>query len=368
MSNQELDGMSQKLERAAPHGQMLVIVGVAMVALVAMVGLVIDGGFAWSENRATQNGVDAAAHAGAIVILEDHIGDPQTDGDVWDAMEAVATVNGVLLEEAEYTTWEGVSLGIPVTDGGSGPIPDDAQGVRAIGAREHETFFMQVVGIDDVTVRNDATSVTGPANPANLLPVSVPVNVTSCDGQNKAEISDDLWLEGVLYVFPLCGNPTTESGGSYGWIDWYDSGGAPEIWEQVCDPNPPTIHMPGWYEVIQSGNVNPAKLEDCFNDNWAGKLIQIPLFDDKCITEPPAGEACTQPGSPQWYHFPAYAVILLDWAYINGTNDVCNVNNNGATSCLVGTFVDAVFEGSVGGEWTDSPTSPSQGYTVQLID
>lgn len=354
-----------------PHrserGQMLVIVGVAMVALVAMVGLVVDGGFTWSRNRATQNGTDAAAHAGAIVILQNHIGDPKTTGEVWAATEAAAVENDVKLVEAEYTDVDGNAIG-PITEGSTSAIPTAAQGVRAEGEQEHETFFMAIVGIGDVTIRNDAISVTGPVvEPGNLLPVTVPVTFTTCDGQNKAEITDDPWSKNVQYVFPLCANTSGESGGSYGWIDWYDSGGAPEIWEQVCDPNPPTIHMPGWYEVVEAGNVNAKKLEDCFNDTWAGKLIQIPLFDDKCKDKPPEGENCTDPGSPKWYHFPAYAVIRLDWAYITGSNSICNVAN-GATSCLVGTFVDGVVGGTVGGWDETNPQTPSQAYAIQLID
>ena len=349
------------------RGQMLVIVGVAMVALVAMVGLVIDGGFAWSENRAAQNGVDAAAHAGAIVILENHIGDARTTGDVWTATADSAAENGVDLESAQYTDVNGTPIGA-IDAGSTSPIPAAAQGVLAQGTRTHETFFMQVVGIDDVTARNDATSVTGPVvEPGELLPVTMPITVTTCDGQNKAEITEDPWLKNVQYVFPLCGNPSGESGGSYGWIDWYKSGGAPAIWEQVCDPNPPPILLPGWYEVVEPGNVNAANLEDCFNDNWAGKLIQIPLFDDKCKNEPPAGESCTDQGSPKWYHFPSYAVIRLDWAYITGSNSICNVAN-GATSCLVGTFVDGVTGGTVGGWDETDPLSPSAAYSVQLID
>lgn len=347
------------------RGQMLVIIAAAMVALVAMVGLVIDGGFAWSQNRAAQNGADAAAHAGAIVILKNHIESPRTTGDVWAAAAAEAAKNGVVLESAQFTNVAGTPIG-PITEGSSASIPANAQGVLAVGTREHQTFFMRVVGIHDVTVRNDAVSVTCPVTePGALLPVTVPVTVTTCDGQNKAVITEDPWEKNVLYVFPLCGNPTG-AGGSYGWIDWYGSGGAPEIWEQVCDPNPPTIHLPGWYEVVEPGNVNAAKLEDCFNDNWAGKIIQIPLFDDKCKNLPPEGEACSDPGSPKWYHFLGYATIRLDWAYITGSNSICNVAN-GATSCLVGTFVDGVISGTVGGWDETNPAGPSQAYGVQLI-
>lgn len=347
---------------------MLVIVGVAMVALVAMVGLIIDGGFAWSQNRAAQNGVDAAAHAGASAILEDHLGEPKTDGDVWAEMEDIATENGVILESAEYTRWDGTPLGIPVTAGGAGPIPDDAQGVRAVGTRAHETFFMQVVGIGDVTVRNDATSVTGPVpNPAALLPVTFPLTETYCDEQNKAVVTEDPWEQDERYIFPLCGSATGVAGGSYGWIDWYDSGGAPDVWEQVCSPNPPAIDLPGWYEVVQDGNISAGNLEDCFNDNWAGKIIQIPLFDVKCKNKPEEGMECLDPGNADWYHFYGYALIRLEWAYINGNYDECEYA--GATRCLIGSFVDGAIQGPVGGPWDPNDSEiPSSAYAIQLMD
>ncbi|HEX7069347.1 MAG TPA: pilus assembly protein TadG-related protein, partial [Rhodothermales bacterium] len=52
------------------RGQILVIVAAGMVILVALVGLVIDGGFAWGRQRDTQNAADAAALAGATVMAE----------------------------------------------------------------------------------------------------------------------------------------------------------------------------------------------------------------------------------------------------------------------------------------------------------
>ena len=50
-------------DRRDERGQVLVIVAGALVALIAMVGLVIDGGYAWGQQRDTQNGADAAAKA-----------------------------------------------------------------------------------------------------------------------------------------------------------------------------------------------------------------------------------------------------------------------------------------------------------------
>ena len=50
------------------------IVGVGMIVLVGMVGLVIDVGMQWGDNRASQNASDASAEAGAIVLMEYMLG------------------------------------------------------------------------------------------------------------------------------------------------------------------------------------------------------------------------------------------------------------------------------------------------------
>ncbi len=58
------------------RGQALVIMVGAMIAVIAMAGLIVDGGNAWAQQRDTQNGTDAAAEAGAIVIVQNYGGAP----------------------------------------------------------------------------------------------------------------------------------------------------------------------------------------------------------------------------------------------------------------------------------------------------
>ena len=43
------------------------LVALAMVVLIAFVGLALDGGLAYSERREAQNATDAAAMAGSVV-------------------------------------------------------------------------------------------------------------------------------------------------------------------------------------------------------------------------------------------------------------------------------------------------------------
>lgn len=165
---------------------MLVIVALAMTALVAMAGLIIDGGMAWSNRRQVQNAADAASLAGTRVLGLDlkwravNAGNPSppaapfpdADAAVCDAINnalayntntgqaipAIDCISGT--EEAVYVDFDRNELGM-VGDG----VPSTAQGVRVIPTGASDTFLMGIVGISTIDVRADATALAGPAAP-----------------------------------------------------------------------------------------------------------------------------------------------------------------------------------------------------------
>ena len=212
-----------------PDGQVLVIVAVGMIVFIAMVGVVIDGGHAWGQQRNTQNGTDAAAEAGAIVLAQNLpftvAGQPapNTDATVLAAVQAAADANDIDLEVAYYTDFDGDRVPGPVEVGtlGAVPPPSGARGVEATGTRDFETFLAGVMGFDEMTARTDATAISGiiaEAGASTVLPVTFPVTITGCDGQNNAvqHPGGDRWELGEYYVVPLCkGGP-----GNVGWLDW----------------------------------------------------------------------------------------------------------------------------------------------------
>ncbi len=51
------------------RGQILVLFALALVAMIAMVGLILDGGSAFAQRRQEQNAADLAALAGAVVQI-----------------------------------------------------------------------------------------------------------------------------------------------------------------------------------------------------------------------------------------------------------------------------------------------------------
>ena len=134
------------------HGQVLVIVAMGMIAIVAMVGLVIDGGYAWSRQRDNQNGADAVAKAGTIVVQHYLSGlDTPTpnDFDVACAVEAAAAQNGTTVA---FTVLIPGQIGLRfhsvwVTDAlAPAPVQADTSGLRRVNALEWTTNGLAVSG------------------------------------------------------------------------------------------------------------------------------------------------------------------------------------------------------------------------------
>src|SRR4051812_38766443 len=106
--------------RNQQRGQALVLVALALVPLLLFVGLVVDGGWAFTQQRRTQNAMDAAANAGAVVLVQNlpfrsrGQTEPRTDADVAAQIAAIATQNGVPATpgavSAVYTDIKGAPL------------------------------------------------------------------------------------------------------------------------------------------------------------------------------------------------------------------------------------------------------------------
>jgi Flp pilus assembly protein TadG len=118
-----------------------------MVAMIGAVALLLEGGNAYAQQRSVQNGADAAANAGAMVLAQKLAGVTKTDADVAAAITASRTANGLDVNSAYYTDVAGKPIdaaGVVTTPAlaaevGGGPnnpgaiIPTGAQGVHDAG-------------------------------------------------------------------------------------------------------------------------------------------------------------------------------------------------------------------------------------------
>jgi Flp pilus assembly protein TadG len=362
----------------AERGQILVIVGVGLLAMIAMVGLVVDGGYAWGEQRQAQNGADAMANAGATVIAQSLKGAAKTSGDVGCAVETSASLNNVANPSATYTDVSGNLLNIDVAacaPGGGGAIPSAAQGVKASGERTFDTFLVRVVGVSQLTASAQATAVAGlltqtcnPSDGCALLPVTFPQTITSCDGTNRqVQVGSDDWP----IVSPENANATNESivpicsagPGAVGWLDF----GCGNIASQISNPCDVSYPLPTWLHS-EPGNMN--NVENLINSLYAGPqlgvaddgVVIIPINDNTCGTKPaddqpecPGGNGSGN-GNSFYYHIPKITGFMLDRAYISGNNKVtCNsapgepwIGGNGASGCFKGWFTYYSTQGPVG--------------------
>lgn len=369
----------------------------AMVALIAMVGLIIDGGYAWGRQRDTQNGADAVAKAGTVVVQHHlaELGSP-TDWHVACAVEDAADSNQVDLVAAEYTDFNGDPL-VPAVEVGACAdadpgvaIPPGAQGVRAVTSETFAPFLMQVIGFQELTATADATAVVGTPTgiPGGALPVTFPSVLNICDASGKAyrvRVADDdgdwepyeilgdeaLATKDNLAIVPLC-----DSGpGSVGFLDYGCGQTFKEAIESPCEE---FIYIPDWIRT-QTGNMNCC--EDHMN-SYAGDIvgtpegeifgtpatdgiIAIPIHRTTCKDDPDADESDPQvhteacdaddwsgTGENTFYDVHFWVGFKVDQVYAKGGDPECKQDPGtpvlvnpvpaGKVSCLKGWFVDYI--------------------------
>jgi hypothetical protein len=394
-------------------GQAIVIFAGGLIAILAVLALVIDTGNVWANQRIVQNGSDAAAEAGAIVLAQKLAG-VATPATGWDAsvdtqVQSLLDANGLTRVGAYYTDICGIPLtstglaslnadgsqnlgtaaavgsGIPTSTAVTPDCPNrivgPPAGVLVIGRKDVGTYVARVVGINSFSPTTQATAVSGwitglcPASAGaacTLLPITIPVNITSCDRSGDAVNTGTPWDKFTVYKVPLCGN----SPGNVGWLDWTPpGGGASEIANSITNPNNPPIDLPSWQYVDEAGNPNSSQIEDALRAR-DGQVVLIPMFDLSCNPRPGVSPDNTKPavetgpnfgcpvgylggnGSNQWYRFPSFASFLLcipsnpacgglHGSYTQGNNRPICDTGNGATGCLVGAFVDFITTGTV---------------------
>jgi len=373
-------------------GQALVLIVISLVAVLAGAALILDGGNAFAQQRSAQNAVDATAEAGATELVRRLAGvapgrDSSFDA-VWDArvvtaITAAASANRInlTLGSTYYTNIDGQVLGLV----GQGTIPSGTAGVKAAGQRTFNTYIAGLIGMNQFTASVDATAVGGYATGAaraSVIPVTVPILLTTCDGANRVTFPGGApWPVGQTIALPICSN----SPGNVGWIDWSPTaGGASELADAVTSPSNPQITTPKWYYVTATGNVNSGQVQTAL-ESLRNTEVMIPIFyastsdplPGTCsstpsgtrtlVTDCPTGDRGGN-GSNQWYFLVTFGKFYLDEVYVQGSHSYeCNdpglyrvAGGNGGTSCLVGHFVEPVIESNV-------TVGPGNAYTTPWL-
>ena len=380
MKSDHISRAPRVMAQRSHGGQVIVIFALALVAIVAMVALIVEGGNAFAQQRITQNGADAAANAGAVVLAQ-QLGSPGTksDVDVDAAVDSVASLNNLVTWTGYYTNVAGqyISSGGGVVGNkasaavvGGGAIPPGAQGVRVGGTRAFGTSFARVLGITSMNAAAEATAVSGRLTGGPFLPVIFPINIVDCDVSGSLGTGEANWIlsnpdgpdaglepDGQEYIVPLC----KTGGGSFQILDLVpglrcDDEIASEITVQW-----PTLPV----DVPSDNGNNCAKpIAEYVNANFKGKVVFIPICEVDCVTTG---------GSKAFYTVVKVAAFYLDYMEDsnNPNNSACAGNGstlvpiagNGSSSCVAGWFVRYITAGPVGA----GPIGNSDAVGVQLI-
>ena len=388
----------QSLARpSAERGQVLVIVGVGLLAMVAMVGLVVDVGHAWGQQRDSQNASDSASEAGATMLAQNlpfHAAGeavPNKNTQVAEAVTDSVTANDVQIVEVWYTDFFGNRVGGSPLLGpgaalvGSDDPPDDADGVEVTSYKTFDTFLAGIFGMSDWTTQTRATAHVGyiESMTQGVLPVAFPLTITTCTNNNNVlEDPNGLqWRPDQDYLVPLC----SSSPGNVGWLDWdppptsdpdtCSGNGTSELECSIVTTDNPTIKTPGWYYIASTGNISTGYIEDAlqeYADDPDDETVIIPIFDATCADKPLGtgiGDCTTGPGNgtQQYYHLAGWAGFDIEWVDLNGGPGVCG-SGNGATGCFKGQF--RYFGGLPAGTLSEATGNESalSGVGVLLID
>jgi Flp pilus assembly protein TadG len=130
------------------RGQIIVIFALALVALIAMVGLILDGGAALAHRRDEQTASDLAALAGANAFLVNYDQPLTRNAAAVSAARESARLNGYEHGVGGVT----VDVSIDTTAGARVTIDIDAP---------HENTFAKIVGANTWQIATTATAETG---------------------------------------------------------------------------------------------------------------------------------------------------------------------------------------------------------------
>jgi Flp pilus assembly protein TadG len=189
---------SQNSER----GQVLAIFALALVAIIAMTGLVLDGGSTFVQRRDMQNVADAAAMAAAYDYA--NTGSPSS---AVAAAKAAAVANGYV----EGT--DGVAVDVVVDEGAV------ATTIEVSVGKPHQNSFSGIVGMPEWDVSTTATSIAGPANSA-IGAAPIIFNEDAFNPNNTPQ-TDDQW-----YNEPGTGtDDVPEGAGEFNWTVYCTASG-----------------------------------------------------------------------------------------------------------------------------------------------
>jgi len=248
------------------RGQIIVLFALALVALIAMVGLVLDGGSAFAQRRSEQNAADLAALAAGNDYLVN--GDKSI---AIAAAKAVAAQNGFA---------ESATTVVNVT------FQDNDTEVKVDISAPHRNNFTSIVGMSTWQVSTTATVEAGIPNKANGAPfifnTKAFVNGT---GDALPQFKD----KNAPFSFGDTNNDTPKTATDIAWTCYGTCGNVDSstVRKMVDGTSPvsvtlnPTVDFTTY--IGQQNNGNHSTLYKEILDWLIGDEVAVPIADDNGI-------------------------------------------------------------------------------------
>jgi len=287
--------------RNLEKGQSLVVVTILLFVFIAMLALVLDGGYAYFMRRNAQNAADAGALAAADTWCE-------TQNWAW------AEENGLQFamdENGAHTA--NVFL---VDQDGNGDLDEEDRIVHVDTSITFNTFFGTVLGRDQITAVADASAgCYPPASVHGVLPVAWACSPPNIDEEDEFDSEDckffygdeDFPYDGQIYVIMdidkveddlWCQDPVTKlppeyldcdidddgiddilRGGQRSWLDLdTDSSNAAEIADWISGDEEVFLRTHVWLRATDGG---VASAFHAANEK-VGERVVLPVFNAYC--------------------------------------------------------------------------------------
>jgi Flp pilus assembly protein TadG len=254
-----MDPNSRTSSRDGERGQIIVIFALALVAIIAMVGLVLDGGSAFAMRRDEQSAADLAALAAA----NDYVLNA-------DATLAIARARSVAAANGYQHGANGVSVNVAITTSNGAEAKVDI-------SAPHRNNFASVVGITNWTVATTATAQSGYPDSANGAgPIIFSIDAFGPSGTPLAAYGDP----SHPYTFGETNGDIPSGPGDIAWTNYgvgnLDSNGVDNIITGVTTVNK-TIAFGEYIGQINQGN--HATLFADMDVYMSGTNIPVPVVD-----------------------------------------------------------------------------------------
>ena len=345
--------------RARPNhagGQALPLFALSLMTMILLLGLAIDAGYAFSQNRRSQNAADFASVAATRIVGEYNVGNTAngTALTVYQAVLSELAAHHATLESATYVSQTGAAIpGGDVATLGSGPdagdygtIPVGSTGVVVKARISWRPFLLGVIGFTSWTASTTATAITaGDSLGGGVLPVGVAA--ATYDGITKCPVTN----LNTCTSQSLTPNTQNLPPGSFGWLAFGANGSCAGSQlgmdsDAGCGSSQPFLDSQfgppaasyGCCTSISTSNPAGDKIGVVTGNKWADISYYV---DNQVAVWVPIWDTSGSQGSNGYYHIVGFAPIIFvgedtqhgKWLTGAGVSGVgCPGNGNAAVS------------------------------------